>query len=56
MSGYTNDLIAQYGVLDPGTMLLEKPFTYHSLLTKVHKVLDAGKKAKAAAAGQAGED
>jgi CheY-like chemotaxis protein len=27
MSGYTNDLIAQYGVLDAGTLLLEKPFT-----------------------------
>src|SRR4029077_4777264 len=45
MSGYTNDLIAQYGVLDPDTMLLEKPFTLRSLLTKVHQALQSQAKA-----------
>jgi two-component system, cell cycle sensor histidine kinase and response regulator CckA len=47
MSGYTNDLIAQYGVLDPGTLLLEKPFTLYSLLDKVDLAL--GTKARATA-------
>ncbi len=49
MSGYTNDLIAQYGVLDSGTLLLEKPFTLYSLLDKVDTAL--GTTARAAAAG-----
>jgi len=39
MSGYTNDLIDQYGILDPNMVLIEKPFTLHSLLLKVHQVL-----------------
>jgi two-component system, cell cycle sensor histidine kinase and response regulator CckA len=39
MSGYTNDLLAHYGVLDEGIMLLEKPFTLHALLKKVAQVL-----------------
>jgi two-component system cell cycle sensor histidine kinase/response regulator CckA len=42
MSGYTGDLIAQHGVLEPGTLLLEKPFTLHSLLTKVRAALGTG--------------
>jgi two-component system cell cycle sensor histidine kinase/response regulator CckA len=41
MSGYTNDLIDQQGILDHDTPLLEKPFTLHSLLTKVYQVLHA---------------
>jgi two-component system cell cycle sensor histidine kinase/response regulator CckA len=49
MSGYTNDLIAQYGVLEAGTQLLEKPFTLYSLLDKVDNVL--GTTARANAAG-----
>ena len=39
MSGYTNDLIDRHRVLEPGTELLEKPFTLHALLSKVGKVL-----------------
>jgi two-component system, cell cycle sensor histidine kinase and response regulator CckA len=39
MSGYARDLIAQYGVLDLDILLLEKPFTLHTLLTKVHQAL-----------------
>jgi two-component system, cell cycle sensor histidine kinase and response regulator CckA len=39
MSGYTNALIDQHGVLDPNTVLLEKPFTLYSLLAKVYEVL-----------------
>ena len=49
MSGYTNDLIAQYGVLEAGTQLLEKPFTLYSLLDKVDSAL--GTTARAVAAG-----
>jgi PAS domain S-box-containing protein len=50
MSGYTNDLIAQYGVLDSETLLLEKPFTLYSLLNKVDLALH-GRQTKAARAG-----
>lgn len=39
MSGYTDDTISHYGVLDPGAVLLEKPFTRTSLLNKVREVL-----------------
>jgi len=40
MSGYTDDAIVQYGVLDPGTPFLHKPFTPGSLTHKVREVLD----------------
>jgi two-component system cell cycle sensor histidine kinase/response regulator CckA len=39
MSGYTSDLIDQQGILDRDTVLLEKPFSLHSLLAKVHHAL-----------------
>jgi FixJ family two-component response regulator len=48
MSGYTNDLIAQYGVLSPDTLLLEKPFTMYSLLSKVNQALHESAKAVSA--------
>ena len=50
MSGYTNDLIDQQRTLEPGTELLEKPFTLHALLSKVGKVLHAAEDGNAAAA------
>jgi YesN/AraC family two-component response regulator len=40
MSGYTDDAIARHGVLDPGTVLLQKPFTPAALARKVREVLD----------------
>jgi two-component system cell cycle sensor histidine kinase/response regulator CckA len=40
MSGYTNDLITARGALASDEILLEKPFTKNSLLTKVKMVLE----------------
>jgi nitrogen-specific signal transduction histidine kinase len=39
MSGYTDDVIAHRGVLEPGTLLLEKPFTVLALLRLVRAAL-----------------
>jgi two-component system, cell cycle sensor histidine kinase and response regulator CckA len=39
MSGYTADVIAHHGVLDPDIMLLEKPFTPDALLERVQDAL-----------------
>ena len=38
-SGYTDDTIVQYGILEPGIALLEKPITPDALLRKVREVL-----------------
>jgi PAS domain S-box-containing protein len=40
MSGYTDDVIGVHGVLDPGTIFIQKPITPNSLLLKVRNVLD----------------
>jgi two-component system cell cycle sensor histidine kinase/response regulator CckA len=45
MSGYTDSFIAGHGVLEPGTHLLQKPFTEDVLIRKTREVLDGGKKA-----------
>ncbi|MEO7795275.1 MAG: ATP-binding protein [Thermoanaerobaculia bacterium] len=39
VSGYTDDILASHGVLEPGTVLLSKPFTKAALLRNVHEVL-----------------
>jgi PAS domain S-box-containing protein len=39
MSGYTDDIIAHSGVLESGTLLLEKPFTSLALLGRVRAAL-----------------
>jgi PAS domain S-box-containing protein len=39
MSGYTANVIAQHGVLDPGINFLQKPFSLQEIATKVCEVM-----------------
>ena len=41
MSGYTDEVIAHRGILEPGIPFIQKPFTLVSLARKVREVLDA---------------
>jgi len=41
ISGYTAEIIAQHGALEPGLHFLQKPFTIQNFLAKVRKTLDA---------------
>jgi signal transduction histidine kinase/CheY-like chemotaxis protein len=54
ISGYTEDVIADRGALDPGTCLLEKPFTTEQLSHKIRKILDQPQPKLAAFCKQAG--
>jgi len=40
MSGYTANVIAHHGVLDPGVHFLQKPFSIKDLATKIREALD----------------
>ena len=42
-SGYTDDTIAQHGVLEPGVEFLAKPYTHATLARKVRELLDEKK-------------
>ena len=39
MSGYTQGLLGDQGILEPGVHLIEKPFSETTLLTKLHEIL-----------------
>ena len=41
MSGYTDDRIAQHGVLEPGMTFVQKPFAFEDLARKLRETLDA---------------
>ncbi|HET8945543.1 MAG TPA: response regulator, partial [Candidatus Polarisedimenticolia bacterium] len=40
MSGYTDDALMRDGILDPGVVLLQKPFETSALARRVREVLD----------------
>ncbi|WP_448381734.1 ATP-binding protein [Desulfosoma sp.] len=40
MSGYTDNAIVHYGILDPGTPFIQKPFTRDALGMKIRELLD----------------
>ncbi len=39
MSGYTDDAIVRHGILNPGTLFLQKPFTSEELVRNVREIL-----------------
>jgi two-component system NtrC family sensor kinase len=49
VTGYTRNAIIHHGRLDPDIDLLTKPFTAEALARKMRSILDAGKRADAAA-------
>ena len=40
MSGYTDNVIVQHGVLEKGIHFIQKPFAVQALAAKVREVLD----------------
>lgn len=43
MSGYAEKAIVHQGILEPGAVLIQKPFTPRELVRKIREVLDTGK-------------
>jgi len=44
ISGYAGEAIKERGMLEAGSVLLQKPFTNQTLLARVHEVLGGGQK------------
>jgi PAS domain S-box-containing protein len=42
MSGYTGDIIAQYGIVDEGMRFIQKPFSTKDFAARVRETLDSG--------------
>jgi CheY-like chemotaxis protein len=42
MSGYTDDIITQHGVIDRGVAFIEKPFTPKALVARIRNVMAGG--------------
>lgn len=53
VSGYSDDAIPRHGVLEPGLVFLQKPYTCAALTRKVREVIDAGDGARRQGAGTA---
>ncbi len=41
MSGYTDDVIAKHGVLEPGIAFIQKPLTSRNIVGKIQECLEA---------------
>jgi hypothetical protein len=41
MSGYTDELLGEHGMLSPEIVLLQKPFSNKTLLTKMRELLES---------------
>ena len=50
-SGYTENAIQQHGSLEPGMLLLSKPYRRHELASKVRMALEEGSLRRKALAG-----
>jgi two-component system cell cycle sensor histidine kinase/response regulator CckA len=48
MSGYTGQTVGAHGVLDPGSLFLQKPFTRDALARKLHEALSHKQKSSSA--------
>jgi two-component system, cell cycle sensor histidine kinase and response regulator CckA len=49
MSGYTGQTVGAHGILDPGSLFLQKPFTRDALARKIREALDQKQKSSSAA-------
>jgi PAS domain S-box-containing protein len=47
ISGYTGDVVKERGMLEPGSMFLQKPFTNQVLARKVYEILERKRKSTA---------